>query len=93
VPIAKESDPVHTRMEGVWTQSLYLKSDQRLAVGTRFNLSITLPAELTHDSDVVIDAQARVVRVVEKPDNGVKRVGIAALRERYNIIQAKPATT
>ena len=93
VPMAKESELLHARMEDVSTHGLYFISDQRLAVGTRFNLSLTLPREITYDSDVVIDAQARVVRVVEKPENVVKRVGIAALIERYNIIQAKPATT
>jgi hypothetical protein len=93
VPIGKESELLHARIEDVSTQGLYFTSDRRLAVGTRFYFSLTLPTELTHDSDVVIDAQARVVRVVEKPEDMVRRVGIAALIERYNIIQAKPATT
>jgi hypothetical protein len=91
--MGKELEPLHARMEDVSSQGLYFTSNQRLAVGTRFNLCLTLPTELTHDNDVVIDAQARVVRVVEKPENVVKRVGIAALIERYNIIRAKPATT
>src|SRR5260370_12747542 len=93
VRMAKESELLHARMEDVSTRGLYFTSDQRLAVGTRFNFSLTLPTELTHESDVVVDAQARVVRVVEKPKNVVKRVGIAALIERYKIIHAKPATT
>ncbi len=81
---------------------------QERRTAPRYRLSLTLKVmcvpvakesellhatELTHESDVVIDAQARVVRVVEKPENVVKRVGIAALIERYNIIHAKPATT
>ena len=91
--MGKELGLLHARMEDVSSQGLYFLSDQRLAVGTRFNLFLTLPKELTHDDDIVIDAQARVVRVVERPENVVKRVGIAALIEKYNIIQAKPATT
>ena len=94
VHVGKELELLHARMEDVSTHGLYYSSDQRLAVGTRFNFSLTLPTEFTHDSNVVIDAQARVVRVVEKSEkNMVKRVGIAALIERYNIIQSKPATT
>ena len=88
-----ELELLHAGMEDVSAQGLYFTSDQRIAVGTRFNFSLSLPTELTHDSDIVIDAQARVVRVVEKPENVLKRVGIAALIERYNIIQAKPSTT
>ena len=91
--MGKELELINARMEDVSTQGLYFTSDQRIAVGTRFNFSPTLPTELSHNSDVVIDAQARVVRVVEKPENVVKRVGIAALIERYNIIQAKPSIT
>src|SRR6267154_2726264 len=82
VPMGKELELINARMEDVSTQGLYFTSDQRIAVGTRFNFSPTLPTELSHNSDVVIDAQARVVRVVEKPENVVKRVGIAALIER-----------
>ena len=93
VPMGTELELLHARMEDVSAQGLYFTSDQRIAVGTRFNFSLTLPTDLTHDIDIVIDAQARVVRVVEKPENVVKRVGIAALIERYNIIQAKPSTT
>lgn len=33
-----------------------------LAVGMRFNLSLTVPRELTQDRVVVIDSQIRVVR-------------------------------
>jgi hypothetical protein len=91
--MGKELELLHARMEDFSTQGLYFMSDQRLAVGTRFNFSLSLPTELTHDSNVVIDAQARVVRVVDKPENVVKRVGIAALIETYNIIQAKTPTT
>jgi hypothetical protein len=93
VPMAKELEVLCARLEDVSTQGLYFTSDHRLAVGTRFYFSLTLPTELTHDSCVVIDAQARVVRVADQPENVIKRVGIAALIERYNIIQAKPATT
>jgi c-di-GMP-binding flagellar brake protein YcgR len=93
VPIAGESGLLRAKMEDISTRGLYFTSDQRLAIGTRFNLSLTLPRELTQDSDVVIDAQARVVRVAERPESVVKRVGIAALIEKYNIIKTKPATT
>jgi hypothetical protein len=91
--MAMESEFLHARMENVSGHGLYFTSDQRLAVEMRFNLSLTLATGLTHDSDVVIDAQARMVRVVEEPEIVVKRVGIAALIERYNLIQAKPATS
>ena len=93
MPMGTELELLHARMEDVSAQGLYFTSDQRIAVGTRFNFSLTLPTEHTHDSDIIIDAQARVVRVVEKSENVVKRVGIAALIERYNIIQAKPSTS
>ena len=46
VPMAKESEPLHGRMKDVSTHGLYFTSDQRLAVGTRFNLSLLCPENL-----------------------------------------------
>src|SRR3979490_2607873 len=86
VPMGTELELLHARMEDVSAQGLYFTSDQRLTVGTRFNFSLTLLREPTYDCYVVIVPQARVVRVVENAENVVKRVGIAALIERYNII-------
>jgi PilZ domain len=86
LPISKESGIVHARTRNVSTCGLYFMSDQRLRVGARLDLSLTLPAELTQGSPVVtIDARARVVRVDEKPTGAVNGVGVAALIERYNI--------
>jgi hypothetical protein len=85
LPISKESGIAHARTRNVSTHGLYFISDQRLRVGARLDLSLTLPAELTQGSPVVIDTRARVVRVDEKPTDAVNGVGVAALIERYDI--------
>jgi c-di-GMP-binding flagellar brake protein YcgR len=85
----KALEPVRARMRDVSTDGLYFTSDRRFAVGTRFGFSLTLPIKTISGGDVMIDAQARVVRVERSPDNEVQRVGIAALIEKYNIVRPK----
>jgi hypothetical protein len=76
----------------VSTRGIYFTSNQRLAVGTRVRLSLTLPLQAADSSWLVVDAKARVVRVEENPQNVAGRVGIAAVIDNFNIIPPKPAT-
>jgi hypothetical protein len=86
-----KSEFVHGKTHDVSTRGLYFTSTQRLAVGTRIGLSLTLPLDATDGSRVLVDAKAKVVRVEENPDNGAGRVGIAAVIDSYNIVGPKSA--
>jgi len=72
----------------VSTSGVYFTSDQRFSVGLKLDLSLTLPSEVTQGSAVVIDAQARVMRVDERPADLRNRFGIAAIIDRFNVSRA-----
>ena len=83
------SDPVHAKTRDVSTRGLHFTSSQRLAVGTRVGLSLTLQA--TNSIWVVVDAKAKVVRVEKYPNDVTGRVGIAAVIDSYNIVRPQSA--
>ena len=72
----------------VSTSGVYFTSGQRLSVGIKLDLALTLPPEVTQGSEVVIDAQARVMRVDEQPTDFLNRFGIAAVIDRFNVSRA-----
>jgi len=90
-PNARASESVHAQTCDVSTRGLYFTSNQRLAVGTRIGLSLTLPLDATEASRVVVDAKAKVVRAEENPDSVVGRFGIAAVIDSYNNVRLRSA--
>ena len=87
VPASSEPELLHTRTRDVSTGGIYFTTDRKLPVGMKFDLSLTLPKEVTQDSPVIVAAQARVVRQEVKSENSTRRVGIAAQFERYNLVR------
>jgi c-di-GMP-binding flagellar brake protein YcgR len=85
---ATEAEFMHAKTSDVSSGGLYLKSDQRLPVGTRIALLLTLPA---HGIGAIVDCKARVVRVEENPEAMPGRFGIAMMIESYNFVRPKPA--
>ena len=83
---ATESEFMHAKTLDVSSGGLYLKSNQRLAVGSRIALSLTLP---TNGSGAIVDCKAKVVRLEENPNAMAGRFGIAIMIESYNFIRAK----
>ena len=79
---------IHVTTRDVSTGGVYFTSDERLAVGVKLDLSFTLPPEITQGSAVVIDAQARVMRVDERPAGDADRFGIAAIIDKFNVSRA-----
>jgi hypothetical protein len=89
---AMASELVHAETRDLSTRGIYFTSDQRFAVGTRVGLSLTIPLQASESSRLVVDAEAKVVRVEEDSHNVAGRVGIAALIDSYDIVQPKFAT-
>ncbi len=71
------------------TRGVYFLMDSDLEAGARLDLTLTLPAEITQGSAVLVKAQGRVIRTEKKSDNGVGRIGVAAAIERYEIVRAE----
>jgi hypothetical protein len=54
---------------------------------------MTLPAEITHGTEVFVRALGKVVRVERRMEDGNTRMGVAAVIERYDIIRGEAART
>lgn len=75
----------HVITRDVSTGGIYFTTDQPLAIGARLDLSLTFPAEVANGSAVVVDAQARVLRVDERQAGDSSRFGVAAAIDRLNV--------
>jgi c-di-GMP-binding flagellar brake protein YcgR len=79
------------RQEGktrdISTRGLYFVVNQELQAGSELDITLTLPAEITHGTDVLVRARAKVVRIEPRLEDGATRMGIAAVIERYDIIR------
>jgi hypothetical protein len=62
-----------------------------LDAGSELDITLTLPAAITHGTDVFVRAQGKVVRVERRLEDGEERMGVAAVIERYDIIRGETA--
>jgi len=88
VPVQR---PVATRKgttRDVSTKGLYFLVDQNMEPGAELDITLTLPAEITHATDVLVHAKGRVVRVENRIGNDNPHLGVAAIIERYDIIRS-----
>ena len=69
------------------TRGLYFVTEQDVQAGSELDITLTLPAELTHGSDVFVRAAGKVVRVDPRTEARNMRFGVAAVIERYDIIR------
>src|SRR5687768_14233572 len=67
----------------VSTNGLYFTIDERLAVGTQLDFTLTMPAELIEGTEVLICGHGRIVRVDERTEDVPQSIGIAAVVEKY----------
>jgi c-di-GMP-binding flagellar brake protein YcgR len=83
------------RQEGktrdISARGLYFVIGQDLDAGSELDITLTLPAEITHGTDVFVRAQGKVVRVERRVEDGEPRMGVAAVIERYDIIRGEHA--
>jgi hypothetical protein len=86
---AVDSQPGKTR--DISTRGLYFVVDQNLESGSQLDITLTLPGELTHGSEVFVRAMGKVVRVERRMEDGSARMGVAAVIERYDIIRGEAA--
>jgi len=83
------------RQEGktrdISTRGLYFVIGQDVDAGSELDIRLTLPAEITHGTDVFVRAQGKVIRVERRVEDGEPRLGVAAMIEHYDIIRGEHA--
>ena len=81
------SDLQQGQTRDISTRGLYFLVEQDLAAGSELDITLTLPTEITHGSEVFVRAAGKVVRVEPRTESGSTRLGVAAIIERYDIIR------
>ena len=77
------------RTRDISIRGLYFVIDKDVDAGSELDITLTLPAEITHGTDVYVRAQGKVVRVERRVEEGEPRLGVAAVIERYDIIRGE----
>ena len=91
LPIEKTENTRNGRTRDISTRGVYFTLEQELESGTELDITLTLPAEITRGTEVFVRAQGRVIRVDRRHDGSSKRIGVAAVIERYDIIRGETA--
>lgn len=91
VPAERLADTQKGKTRDISTRGVYFVLDQDMEAGSELDITLTLPAEVTHGSEVFVRAQGKVVRVERRNEEGTPRMGVAAVIERYDIIRGEAA--
>ena len=91
VPAERSLDSTQGKTRDISTRGLYFVVDENLESGSQLDITLTLPAEITHGSEVFVRAHGKVVRVERRMENGSSRMGVAAVIERYDIVRGEAA--
>jgi len=75
----------------VSTRGVYLVLDRAVTRGTEVDLSMVLPTELSSGAGVFVRAVGKVIRVEEWSEDQRRRIGVAAVIRRYEIVRNGPA--
>ena len=86
-PVDKAAASLTGKTRDISSQGVYFTVDNKLSTGTRLDLTMILPAEVTGGTEVFIRATGRVIRVDTRSVNGDRKVDVAAILERYEIIR------
>jgi hypothetical protein len=91
IPAERAPDSQQGKTRDISTRGLYFVVDQNMESGSPLDITLTLPTEVTHGSEVFVRAHGKVVRVERRMEDGSARMGIAAVIERYDIIRGEAA--
>ena len=91
VPTERALDTQRGKTRDISTRGLYFVIEQNLEAGSELDITLTLPAEITHGTEVLVRALGKVVRVERRSEDGNTRMGVAAVIERYDIIRGEAA--
>lgn len=91
VPTVRDVDSQVGKTRDISTRGLYFVIGQDLDAGSELDITMTLPAEITHGTDVFVRVRGKVLRVDRRVEDGTRRLGVAAVIERYDIIRGQAA--
>jgi hypothetical protein len=91
IPTERQVDSQEGKTRDISTRGLYFVIGQDLEAGSDLDITLTLPAEITHGTEVFVRALGKVVRVERRMEDGAARMGVAAVIERYDIIRGEAA--
>ncbi len=84
--VGSDSPVLLTETQNVSARGVYFYVDQPLALGTEFEVTLTLPPHVTLTDSVRIRFRGRVVRVEElRPGS---QIGVGALIEEYEFVRS-----
>ena len=91
IPAEQLTNTQQGKTRDISTRGLYFVVDQDLEAGSELDITLTLPAEITHGTEVLVRAFGKVVRVENRMEDSTSRMGVAAVIERYDIIRGEAA--
>jgi hypothetical protein len=91
IPAERVVDTQKGKTRDISTRGLYFVLDQDMEAGSELDITLTLPSEITHGSEVFVRALGKVIRVERRIEDGNPRMGVAAVIERYDIIRGEHA--
>jgi PilZ domain len=91
IPAEHKEDSQQGKTRDISTRGLYFVIDQDLEAGSELDITLTLPAEITHGTEVFVRAMGKVVRVERHSEDDLLTLGVAAVIERYDIIRGEAA--
>ena len=86
VPLEKGAVSRTGKTRDISTRGVYFTVDKDLSAGTELDLTMTLPAEVTGDTEVFIRATGNVVRVDRRSGNGYQTINVAAVFEMHEMV-------
>jgi c-di-GMP-binding flagellar brake protein YcgR len=89
IPTERKAETQRGKTRDISTRGLYFVIDQDLQAGSELDITLTLPAEVTKGSEVLVRAIGKVIRVEQRLEDGNTRMGVAARIERYDIIRGE----
>lgn len=91
VPTERAVETQKGKTRDISPRGLYFVVRQGLEAGSEIDITLTLPAEITHGTEVFVRALGKVIRVERRMEDDDARLGVAAVIERYDIIRGEAA--
>jgi PilZ domain len=89
MPVNREPGAHSGQTRDISTRGVYFTMQRDMSPGTEVDFTLTLPAEVTRGTEVLVRAHGKVIRVDKRRDDDHETIGVAAVIERYDIIRGE----
>jgi hypothetical protein len=87
----RAADTQNGNTRNISPRGLYFIIPKDLEAGSKIEITLTLPTEITRGTEVFVRARGKVIRVEQRMEDDSTRMGVAAVIERYDIVRGKAA--